>query len=58
MKRQVPPMIIVENKIHRIINLLVISNINSIVMIEQQKIPYRTDYGRGAWKNMAIFIVE
>ena len=39
MKRQVPPMIIVDKKIHRIINLnmLVITSINSIVMIEQTK---------------------
>ena len=33
MKRQVLPMNIMDNKIHRIINLLFITNMNSIVMI-------------------------
>ena len=33
MKRQVQPMIIVYNKIRRITNLLIITNINSIVVI-------------------------
>ena len=36
MKRQLPPMIIVYNKIHHIIKLLFITNVNSIFMIEQQ----------------------
>ena len=38
MKRQVLPIIIVDNKIHIIINpnLLVVINIKSIVMIEKQ----------------------
>ena len=41
-KRQVQPMIIVENMIHRIINLklIFITNVNSIAMIEQHnKLP-------------------
>ena len=29
-------MIVMDNKIHRIINLLVITNVNGIIMIEQQ----------------------
>ena len=37
MKRQVPPIIILDNKIHSIINLLVITNANHIVIIEQQQ---------------------
>ena len=36
MKIQVPPMIIVDNSIHRIINLIVRTNFKSIPMIEQQ----------------------
>ena len=36
MKRQVQLMIMVENNIHRIINLQIITNVNSIVMIEQK----------------------
>ena len=35
MKHQVPPIIIVDNKINCIINLLLITNVNSIAMIEQ-----------------------
>ena len=46
MKRQVTQMIKEDNKIHSIINLLVIINIISIFMIENIKIPYRTDYDR------------
>ena len=37
MKHQVPPMIIMDDKIHCIINLLVTTNFNSIVMIEKQQ---------------------
>ena len=37
MKHQVQPVIIVNNKIRCNINLLVITNVNSIVMIEQQR---------------------
>ena len=36
MNRQVPKMIIVDNKIHHNIKLLVITNVDSIVMVEQQ----------------------
>ena len=36
MKRQVPPMIIADNKIHIIINLLVLTNVNNIFMVEKQ----------------------
>ena len=36
MKRKVQPMIILDKSIHRIINLLIITNFNSIVMTEQQ----------------------
>ena len=35
MKRQVKPMIILYNNMHRIINLLIITNVNIIFMIEQ-----------------------
>ena len=36
MNHQVPPIIIVENNINWIINLLIITNVNSIVIIKQQ----------------------
>ena len=36
-KHQVPPMIIVEHNRDHIINLYLITNVNSIVMIEQHK---------------------
>ena len=58
MKFQVPKMIIVYNNIHRIINLLVITNVNIIVMIEQKKILYRTDYNTEKLENMAVLIVK
>ena len=53
MKRQVLPIIIVDNKIHRIINLLIITNVNSIVMIEQHnKILTEIITIRKNWKNI------
>ena len=36
MKRQVQPMIIVENKIHRIIELQIITYVNIIIIVEQK----------------------
>ena len=38
--------IIVDNKINCITNLLIINNVNSIDMIEKEKVLYRTDYDR------------
>ena len=50
---------IVDNRIHRIINLLIITNVNGIVMIEQQK-KFLTELIMigGNCKNMVVLIVE
>ena len=59
MKRRVQPMIIVENMIHNIINLLIITNVISIVLIEQHiKLLTELIVIGKKWKNVVVFIVE
>ena len=60
-KHQVQPTIILDNMMHRIINLslLIISNANSIAMIEQHnKILIELIMIGEKWKNVVLFILE
>ena len=61
-KRQVQPMIIVDNMIHHIINLnhmLIVTNVNTIVIIEQQnKLLRELITTKKKWINVVLLILE
>ena len=52
-------MVIMDNTIHRIINLIIITNVNSTAMIEKHNkiLPELIMIGE-MWRNMVVFIAE